>query len=207
MNFDSLIAEFDKAIRTLFVAAPTIRPVPGQCAVELVMTRTDAARSCALMRINHVGEVCAQALYQGQAFTCHSPKIQLALKHAAFEETEHLAWTERRIVELGGRKSLLNPVWYAGALSLGVLAGKLGDSWSLGFLAETELQVVVHLNQHLHKLPEQDSKSRAIVEQMVVDEKSHADTAFCLGARELPASVKVFMRLVAGVMTRTAYYV
>ena len=171
------------------------------------MSNDEKLHACGLMRVNHCGEICAQALYQGQALTSVDPAVRDALRGAADEETEHLAWTEQRINELGGRKSLLNPVWYAGALSLGVLAGKLGDGWSLGFLAETELQVVVHLNQHLHKLPEQDSKSRAIVEQMVVDEKSHADTAFCLGARELPASVKVFMRLVAGVMTRTAYYV
>lgn len=159
------------------------------------------------MRINHVGEICAQALYQGQALTCHDPEIRQALEQAAYEETEHLAWTERRINELGGRKSLLNPLWYLGALSLGLLAGKLGDAWSLGFLAETERQVEAHLDHHLAELPAQDVKSRAIVEQMKVDEVSHAETAIHLGARDLPPKLKTGMRLAAGVMTRTAYYV
>jgi ubiquinone biosynthesis monooxygenase Coq7 len=159
------------------------------------------------MRINHVGEVCAQALYAGQAFTARENTVRAALEHAAWEETEHLNWTERRIEELGGRKSLLNPLWYAGALSMGIIAGKLGDAWNLGFLAETERQVEVHLMGHLQRLPQNDRKSWAIIEQMKVDEIGHAQTAERLGARELPEPVKLAMKLASGLMTRTAYWV
>ena len=204
---DPLILQFDKALRTLFVTAPSIRGVPGQECPEPVLSVRDKVHVAALMRINHVGEVCAQALYQGQALMCRDPRIKDVLTHAAGEETEHLAWTERRIHELGARKSLLNPFWYLGALSAGVVAGKLGDGWSLGFLAETERQVEAHLDHHLHELPIQDIKSRLIVEQMKVDEASHAESAVQLGARDLPAGVKTVMRLVARVMTGTAYYV
>jgi ubiquinone biosynthesis monooxygenase Coq7 len=158
------------------------------------------------MRVNHVGEVCAQALYQGQALTCRSAEIRRALERAAGEETDHLAWTERRIKELGSRKSLLNPLWYLGALSLGALAGKVGDAWSLGFLAETERQVEAHLDHHLTGLPKEDIKSLAIVEQMKIDEVAHAETAVRLGAQAMPAYVKTVMRAAASVMTRTAYY-
>jgi 3-demethoxyubiquinol 3-hydroxylase len=204
---DSLIVGFDKALRTLFAAAPTQREVPGQECLESVLSEQDKAHAGALMRVNHVGEICAQALYQGQVLTCHSPEIRSALEKAAYEETEHLAWTERRIHELGARKSLLNPLWYVGAFSLGLFAGKLGNVWSLGFLAETERQVETHLEHHLSQLPVQDVKSKAIVQQMKVDEMLHAETAIRLGARELPCPVKSVMRLVAGIMTRTAYYV
>ena len=207
MIADRLIVEFDKVLHTLFAAAPTRREVPGQAQKESPLSTHERAHAAALMRINHVGEICAQALYQGQALTCHDPSIAQALAQAAFEETEHLAWTERRIKELGGRKSLLNPVWYLGALSMGVLAGKLGDVWNLGFLAETERQVEAHLNHHLTQLPVQDTKSRAIISQMRLDEIAHAETALRLGARELPAPVKLAMKVASRVMTRTAYYV
>lgn len=204
--FDPFILEFDKALRTLFVAASTVREVPGRGCAEAALSVSDKAHAAALTRINHVGEVCAQALYQGQALCCRDPEIRKALKIAADEETEHLAWTERRISELGGRKSVLNPLWYLGALSLGAVAGRLGDAWSLGFLAETERQVEAHLDRHLQVFPVQDAKSRLIVEQMKRDEASHAETAVRLGARELPLGIKAAMRLAAGVMTRTAYY-
>lgn len=171
------------------------------------MTEKERAHSGALMRINHVGEVCAQALYQGQALTCQDAEIRRALEKAAAEETEHLAWTEQRIAELGARKSFLNPLWYLGALTLGVGAGRLGDTINLGFLAETERQVEAHLDHHLSELPLQDLRSRAIVQQMKIDENSHARTAVRLGARELPKYVVAVMRLAARVMTRTAYYV
>ena len=207
MNLDSLMLGFDKALRTLFVTASTTRGVPGSDCVEQLLTVQEKAHVGALMRINHVGEVCAQALYQGQALTCHDPHIRLALEKAAYEETEHLAWTEWRIDELGGRKSVLNPLCYLGAFSIGALAGKLGVGWNLGFLAETERQVEAHLEHHLSELPEQDAKSRAIVEQMKIDEISHAEMAVRLGARELPLPVKAAMKLAAGVMTRAAYYV
>jgi ubiquinone biosynthesis monooxygenase Coq7 len=203
---DAMIIEFDKALRTLFVGATTTRAVPGRDCPETDLSAADKVHAGALMRINHVGEVCAQALYQGQALTCRDPAIRQALENASHEETEHLAWTERRIDELGARKSLLNPLWYLGALSMGALAGKLGDAWSLGFLAETERQVEDHLDHHLSELPTQDFKSRAIVEQMKIDEIAHAETALRLGAQDMPGSVKTAMRLAAGVMTRTAYY-
>ncbi len=202
---DTLIIGVDKALRTLFVGAPTSRPVPGQGLAEAVLSQEERHHAGALMRVNHVGEVCAQALYQGQAMTCSNLRIREALEKAAEEETEHLAWTERRMKELGAGKSALNPVWYLGALSMGVIAGKLGDGWNLGFLAETERQVEAHLASHLDKLPALDVRSRAVVEQMKIDEKGHADCAVALGAREMPAPVKLVMRLAAGVMTRTAY--
>jgi ubiquinone biosynthesis monooxygenase Coq7 len=204
---DYLIVEFDKALRTVFAKASTARDVPGQGCSGLHLSVEEKAQSSALMRINHVGEICAQALYQGQALTSRSAEIRQTLGHAAAEETEHLAWTEQRLVELGGRKSRLNPLWYCGALSMGVVAGKFGDAWSLGFLAETERQVEAHLDFHLTKLPARDAKSRAIVDQMRLDEIAHAETAVRLGARELPLPVKVLMRLVSRAMTLTAYYV
>ncbi len=204
---DPLIIGIDRALRTLFVIPSSSRAVPGRECVEPAMSAEEQRHAGALMRVNHVGEICAQALYQGQALTCSAPEIRKALENAAYEETEHLAWTERRIKELGGRKSLLNPLWYLGALSLGAAAGKLGEAWSLGFLAETERQVEAHLEHHLSELPIQDIKSRMIVQQMKLDEVSHAEMAVRLGARALPSQVKTAMRLAAGAMTRTAYYI
>lgn len=206
MTADHFISAFDKALRTVFARAPITREVPGQACLELVLSVQERAQSAALMRVNHVGEICAQALYQGQALTCINPCIRQNLEHAADEETDHLAWTERRIAELGGRKSLLNPLWYCGALLMGAFAGKLGDAWSLGFLAETERQVEAHLDRHLAELPARDLKSRAIVEQMRLEEIAHAETAIRLGARELPPPAKAVMKFVSRLMTRTAYY-
>lgn len=206
MIADRFIIEFDKALRAVFADAPATRALPGKDILEAVLSATEKAHAGALMRVNHVGEVCAQGLYQGQGLSCSDPAIRQALEKAAFEETEHLAWTERRIRELGSRKSLLNPFWYFGALSIGVLAGKLGDPWSLGFLAETERQVEAHLDHHLEELPAQDMKSRMIVQQMRLDEISHAETASALGARELTVPVKLTMKLFSGAMTRLAYY-
>ena len=203
---DRLIVEFDKALRTLFFAAHTVRDVPGSDASESELSPEEKRSAAALMRVNHVGEVCAQALYRGQALVCRSDQTRLALAKAANEETEHLAWTERRVKALGGRTSLLNPVRYLGSLAIGVAAGKCGDRWSLGFLAETERQVEAHLDSHLGRLPESDGKSRAIVEQMKLDERGHAQMAEGLGARELPAPAKAAMRLAGRVMTSTAYF-
>ncbi|HZV55570.1 MAG TPA: 2-polyprenyl-3-methyl-6-methoxy-1,4-benzoquinone monooxygenase [Rhodocyclaceae bacterium] len=202
---DKLILEFDKALRTVFVAAPTSRVMPGAALPEAPLDDAERSHAAALMRVNHVGEVCAQALYQGQALTCRNPATRQALEQAAWEETEHLNWTERRIAELGGRKSLLNPVWYAGSLAIGITAGVLGDDWNLGFLAETERQVEAHLDSHLGSLPVQDERSRAVVDQMKADEIRHAETAVYLGARELPAPVKAAMAAMSKVMTTTAY--
>lgn len=204
---DKAIVEFDKALRTVFSSARTLRPVPGRDLAEAdldVARRKDAA---ALMRVNHCGEVCAQALYQGQALTSRDASIRKALEGAAAEETEHLAWTEQRIAELGGRKSLLNPLWYLGSFGLGVLAGRMGDGWNLGFLAETERQVEAHLKSHLGRLSPDDLKSRAILDQMQRDEVAHAETAVKLGAHDLPAPVRLAMRAASVVMTRTAYWV
>lgn len=207
MISDRLIVEFDKALRTLFAPATSVRRVPGSDEPEASMSDRERTHAGALMRINHVGEVCAQALYQGQALTCDDPALREALGRAAREETEHLAWTEHRLEELGSRTSLLNPLWYLGSLGLGALAGRMGDSWSLGFLAETERQVEAHLDSHLSNLPDQDVRSRAIVAQMRLDEIAHARTAESLGARELPPSAILLMKLAARTMTRTAYYV
>ncbi len=207
MISDRFIIELDKALRTLFAPATSVREVPGSREPEPALSRPERAHASALMRINHVGEVCAQALYQGQALTCRDPALRLALQQAAHEETEHLAWTEQRLAELEGRTSLLNPVWYLGALTIGIAAGKVGDHWSLGFLAETERQVEAHLDHHLAELPSQDSRSRAIVAQMRLDEIAHAETAVRLGAHELPTPAIQAMKLAARAMTRTAYYV
>lgn len=203
---DQAIVQFDRALRTVFAPARSIRPIPGDDVPDAPLDDAQKRHAAALMRINHCGEICAQALYQGQAMMSSDPVIRKVLERASHEETEHLAWTEQRIAELGGRKSLLNPLWYGSSLAIGMLAGKFGDRWNLGFLAETERQVEAHLHGHLDSLPAEDRKSRAIVEQMKADEISHADTALKLGGRELPTPVKAAMKLVSKVMTRTAYH-
>lgn len=202
---DSLIVEFDRALRTVFAPAQSRRPRPGRALPETVLDERDQRHVAGLIRVDHVGEVCAQALYQGQALTARDPAITAALREAGEQETEHLAWTEQRLAEVGGRKSLLNPLWYAGALGIGLFAGRLGDRWSLGFLAETERQVGAHLAGHLERLPAEDQRSRAIVEQMAVDEAGHARSAEELGAAGLPSAVRLAMKLAAKVMTATAY--
>jgi ubiquinone biosynthesis monooxygenase Coq7 len=205
MNSLNLINEFDRALRTVFAPAHSSRPTPGADMPEVALSEADKRHAAGLMRVNHVGEICAQALYQGQALTSRDPALSVALRQAAEEETEHLAWTERRLAELGAHKSLLNPFWYAGAVAMGVGAGKLGDKWNLGFLAETERQVEAHLDSHLEHLPETDARSRAIVDQMKQDEARHAETALALGAAELPAPIRAAMRLMSRVMTTAAY--
>lgn len=206
MTIDRLIVEFDKALRTIVAPALPVRAVPGDELPEAQLSPEERRHAAALMRVNHVGEVCAQALYQGQAIASPTREIQEALTQAAREETEHLAWTGQRIVELGGRKSLLNPVWYSGALAIGVVAGGLGDRWNLGFLAETERQVEAHLDAHLERLPAADLKSRKVLEQMRDDEIRHAETAVRLGAASLPAPIRLAMKAASRVMTTTAYY-
>ncbi len=202
---DSLILELDKALRTVFASTSASRGVPGAQCQAPSLSEGERAHAGALMRVNHVGEVCAQALYQGQSLSCQDQNVREALREAACEEADHLVWTEQRIRELGGRKSVLNPFWYVGALSLGFVAGKFGDQWSLGFLAETERQVCAHLARHLSEFPIQDKQSRAIILQMKIDEAGHAKTAAGLGARDLPQGVRVAMRLAGKAMTRTAY--
>ena len=203
-SLDELIVAFDKGLRTVFAPAQSLREVPGARLPEAGMTESEKAHAAALMRVNHSGEICAQALYQGQALTARNPRARAALEQAAREETEHLAWTEQRIEALGGRKSLLNPAFYAGSFVIGALAGLAGDRWNLGFLAETERQVVAHLDGHLKRLPEEDRKSRAIVESMRVDEARHATSAVGHGGAHLPAPARAAMRLASKVMTTTS---
>jgi len=206
-SLDELITTFDKGLRTLFAPAHSLREVPGEKLPEAGLTEEERRLSAALMRVNHTGEICAQALYQGQALTARDSRARAALEQAAQEETEHLAWTERRIEELGGRKSLLNPLFYAGSFAIGAAAGLIGDRWNLGFLAETERQVVAHLAGHLGRLPAGDEKSRAVIEQMKADEARHATSAIKHGAAELPQPAKDAMRLSSKVMTETTYWI
>ncbi len=201
MNIDRLIVPLDRALRTLFATPHTIRPLPGGDLPEAPLDEAERRLSGALMRINHTGEVCAQALYDGQMLVAREPRVQALLEHAAKEETEHLAWTETRLQELGARKSVLDPIFYTGSLALGAAAGLLGDRWSLGFLAETERQVERHLTGHMQRLPASDARSRAVVEQMRADESGHAMTAEREGAATLPRPVRFAMRLAARVMT------
>jgi ubiquinone biosynthesis monooxygenase Coq7 len=206
MNLDPFILQFDLALRTALAPAQTSRDLPGKGLPEDEMTPEQKTEAARLMRVNHTGEVCAQALYQGQALTARDKAVQAEMERAAREEGDHLNWCETRIAELGGRKSVLNPFFYGGALTLGALAGALGDKWNLGFLAETERQVVRHLDGHLARLPETDQKSRAVVEQMKEDEARHAQTAVDHGGGELPGPVKTAMQLSARVMTGTSYW-
>lgn len=207
LDLDRLIVEFDKGLRTLFSQAHSARAYPDANLPEVAMDEAERKNAAALMRVNHSGEICAQALYQGQALTARDPAIQQRLQRAAQEETEHLAWTARRVHELGGHLSVLNPFWYTGSLAIGAVAGLLGDSWNLGFLAETERQVGEHLQSHLDRLPPQDGKSRAIVAQMYTDEIGHAEMARSLGGAELPQPVQLAMKLNGRVMTGTSYWV
>lgn len=204
---DRFITEFDKGLRTLFAPAISARPIPGKQLDEAPLSAAEKKLAAALMRVNHSGEVCAQALYQGQALTARNPIAKNALQQAAQEETEHLSWCETRIHALGSHTSYLNPVWYTGSLAIGALAGALGDRWNLGFLAETERQVERHLAGHLERLPVTDVKSRAIVEQMKIDEARHATSALEQGGVALPQLVKHAMQLTSKLMTQAAYWV
>jgi 3-demethoxyubiquinol 3-hydroxylase len=202
---DCLIAGFDRALRAVSGVHRAERASPAGAIPEAELDPQQRAHAAALMRVNHVGEVCAQALYQGQAFTAHDPDARASLELAAREEEDHLSWSAARIDELGGRLSLLNPLWYAGSLAIGVAAGALGDRWNLAFLAETERQVESHLAGHLERLPPEDRRTRAVVEAMRIDEAKHRDTALALGAAELPGAVKTAMHAFAKVMTTVAY--
>lgn len=202
---DRLIGEFDRALRAVAGIHHAARPSPTKGVQESDLKEQERAHAAALMRVNHVGEVCAQALYQGQALTAREPANRAALERAAKEEEDHLAWSAERIRELGGRPSLLNPLWYAGSLAIGAVAGALGDRWSLAFLAETERQVEEHLSGHLRTLPSQDARTRAVVEAMRSDEAKHRAAALDLGAAELPRPAKRAMRLASKVMTTVAY--
>ena len=204
--FDRFLMNVDTALRTV-AGKPLVteRGYPAKDNDECELSEEERRHAAGLMRINHSGEVSAQALYQGQALTARNNEVREKLEQAALEENDHLAWTEARLHELGDRTSLLNPIWYTGSLAIGAFAGAIGDKWSLGFVAETEHQVVRHLDEHLGKLPKQDQRSRAILEQMKVDEAKHATTAIQHGAAELPAPVKVLMSLMSKVMTKSTY--
>jgi ubiquinone biosynthesis monooxygenase Coq7 len=204
-SLDPLLTAADSALRTLFARPHATRatPVPSLAPGEL--SDVERREAGALMRVNHVGEVCAQALYTAQAAVARDPVLRAQLLEAAHEETDHLAWTRERLDVLGARPSVLNPLWYAGAFGLGLVAGRLGDPLSLGFVAETERQVEAHLDSHLDRLPSADSASRAVVEQMKADEARHAENAVAAGAAELPPPAKALMRVASRVMTTVAH--
>lgn len=204
---DRLFCTLDAALRTVFTEHRSTQTCPTVAGDVTELSALDKNESAALMRVNHVGEVCAQALYTAQAFATNNEALRAHFLKACAEETEHLAWTEQRLKELGGRPSLLNPLWYAGAFGLGLLAGRFGDRVSLGFVLETEKQVTAHLDSHLNRLPAGDHASRAIVVQMKDDEARHAFNADELGAIDLPAPVKGLMAAVAKVMTTVAHRV
>ncbi|UCH52821.1 MAG: 2-polyprenyl-3-methyl-6-methoxy-1,4-benzoquinone monooxygenase [Pseudomonadota bacterium] len=203
---DLLLGGLDQALRTVFGPAPHAgRANPAATKLECELSDAQRAHVGGLMRINHTGEVCAQALYQGQAMTARLATVRDKMEQAAEEENDHLAWTAERIGEMGTHTSYLNPLWYLGSFAIGATAGAIGDKWSLGFVAETERQVVEHLTGHLGRLPPQDEKSRAILEQMREDEAQHATVAIESGAAELPTPIKRLMRLTSRVMTTVAY--
>lgn len=206
-TLDIVLSTADNALRTLFSKPGARRTCPTVPEHSTELSTQDKALAGALMRVNHVGEVCAQALYAAQAMGTQDPALRQHFKDASEEEGDHLAWTRQRLDELGARPSLLNPLWYAGAFGLGLIAGRLGDRVSLGFVVETERQVEAHLASHLERLPVGDHESRAIVAQMKDDEARHALEATRAGAQVLPAPVKALMGMAAQVMTRTAHYV
>jgi len=207
LTLDGAIGAFDRALRTVCGVHRASRRSPAEGLAEGDLDARGRAQAAALMRVNHVGEVCAQALYQGQALTARTPENRDALEAAALEEEDHLEWSASRVQELGGRLSLLNPLWYAGAFAIGGFAGALGDRWSLGFLAETERQVGAHLEGHLQHLAPEDARTRAVVETMREDEAKHRAMAERLGAATLPAPVAIAMRAMAKAMTTIAYRV
>ena len=206
--FDRLIGLIDDAVKTTFGPQPAeSRTNPAHAVAEGELSAADRDLAARFMRINHAGEVCAQALYQGQALTASLPEVRGKMEQAAQEENDHLAWTAERLRELSSHTSALNPFWYAGSFAIGALAGVAGDKWSLGFVAETEKQVVAHLDGHLARLSPNDQKSRAIMEQMKTDEGRHATVAIEHGAATLPEPVRQLMHLTSKVMTKTAFWI
>lgn len=204
---DHIIMQVNNGLATLFSDLIPGRPNPAKDLEEPKLTADEKKQSIGYMRVNHTGEVCAQALYNGQAITAHNKKTQAMLEKASAEETDHLAWCHDRLKELGGHRSYLNIFWYGNSFAMGMIAGLAGDKWSLGFVEETEKQVEAHLESHLNKLAKHDNKSRKIVEQMKTDEIQHAQSAKKAGAAELPSIIKKLMTLHAKVMTTTAYFI
>ena len=205
MNIDNLITTFDNAVRTLHGVYNNERAYPARDMEPVELDDVERQHVAGLIRVDHVGEICAQALYQGQAFTAKDNGIRQHMLHAAAEEADHLDWCKRRLDELNSHTSLLNPLWYGGSFAIGAAAGIAGDGWNLGFVVETERQVEAHLDEHLEQLPEQDGRSRVILQQMKEDEVRHADDALHAGGRALPMPIKQAMKLMAKVMTTTAY--
>lgn len=204
---DRFIQRLDQALHTtLGPASAPARANPAAAMPEAPLSAAERELAGRLMRVNHAGEISAQALYQGQALTAHLPTVRDKMEQAASEENDHLAWTEERIHELGTHTSVLAPFWYAGSFAIGALAGLAGDKWSLGFVVETERQVVRHLDSHLARLPAHAARDRAILEQMKTDEARHATTALAAGAAELPGPIRQLMALTSKIMTRTAYW-
>lgn len=204
---DKLCLQFDQALQVITGQTKSVtRENPATSIADTELEQPQRKVSAALMRVNHVGEVCAQALYQGQALTASNSHMQQAMQQAAEEENDHLAWCQERLTELQSRPSYLNPLWYTGSFLIGSIAGLVGDRWSLGFVVETERQVEAHLDSHLKALPAEDLKSRAIVAQMKIDEAKHAKTAAAHGAIDLPSCIKILMRFKSKVMTTTAYW-
>jgi ubiquinone biosynthesis monooxygenase Coq7 len=207
-KLDGLLASIDDGLRTVLGPAPQPqRANPANCQPDTQLKSEERRLSVGLMRVNHAGEVCAQALYRGQAVGARQPLVRDKMQQAAAEENDHLAWTEARLRELGDHTSYLNPLWYTGSFLIGALASAVGDKWSLGFVAETERQVVAHLNGHLQRLPTDDQKSRAILEQMREDEGRHATVAIEAGAVSLPRPLQELMRFTSKIMTRTAFWI
>ena len=203
---DRFIIEFDTALRSVVGGAHAHRPTPGsEIQSAGLFDAKEREHAAGLMRVNHVGEVCAQALYQSQKLVARNPEIRQMLAHSGKEEMDHLAWCETRLQELGSHTSYLNPIWYAGSFAIGLAAGLAGDKWSLGFVAETEKQVENHLESHLEKLPADDGRSRAIIDQMRVDEIEHGQAAISAGGAILPESIQKLMQMISKVMTTTAY--
>jgi len=207
MSVDDLIVGFDRALRTLSGTASGVRPSPSAGFEEGSLTTAERRHAAGLMRVNHTGEVCAQALYQAQALSVRNPATREQLAQAAWEEEEHLAWTQQRLSELSGRTSFANPLWYAGSFAIGLCAGLAGDRANLGFVVETERQVEEHLSGHMDRLPAGDARSRAIVNAMRDDEVRHGAAALGAGADELPFPIRALMRATAKLMTVTAYWV
>ena len=203
---DRFITEFDTALRSVVGGANAQRPPPGsESGANIALDSEQRKHAAGLMRVNHVGEVCAQALYQSQKLVARNPDIQEMLQHSGQEEMDHLAWCEARLKELGSHTSYLNPFWYAGSFAIGLAAGLAGDKWSLGFVAETEKQVENHLESHLKKLPPEDHRSRAIVDQMRIDEIEHGQAALHAGGATLPEPIQKIMQVMSKLMTTTAY--
>jgi len=206
--FDRLCLNIDQAVRALTDNVITTgHPYPAHHIKEASLNDAERKQAAALMRINHAGEICAQALYHGQGAVSHSQQTQMKMQQAAKEEGDHLNWCRKRLLELGSHTSYLNPLWYSGSFCIGLLAGMVGDEWSLGFVAETERQVIHHLARHLHTLPKQDHRSAAILQKMESDEAKHRDEALALGAKELPHLIKKIMAMTSKIMVKTAYFI